>query len=746
MADIAKISRRVFLLSAGLAGAGVGGLYVTGKLTAVQNMVYGALSQSAKPLELFVRIGTDNRITLVSHRSEMGQGIKTGLPLVLADELEADWARVDVVQAPGHPDYGDQNTDSSQSVRLFYQSMREMGASVRLMLEQAAAQRWGVPVAECRARFHQVEHPSSGRRLSFGELAEAAAQLPVPARHQLQLKPKADFRYIGKSTPIVDLQPMVSGAAQYASDMVLPGMLFAVVEHAPVIGAVLEACDDQQARAVPGVVDVVVLPPLRFPVGIQPLHGVAVLAEHSWAALKARGLLKCRWSTGKYSQRSSEAQRQRLRERVATPGQLLRKNGDVQQAFQDAAQVHEATYTAPYLAHVPMEPPVAVADTGWNHCRIWASSQNPQNVRNEIAHYLNLPYHNVEVNVPLLGGGFGRKSMGDFCVQAAWLSARAGRPVKLFWSREDDVRNDYYHPISAQYFKAAIDRDNRVTGWLQRAAYPSNQSTFDSAVVQPSAGELSSGGFTSNLYAVASLQAEVHPAEEAVRIGWLRSVTSIHHAFAINGFADELAVIRQLDPVTNLRQLIGPARIVDPAYLQVDYPAQQQHPIDTGRLLGVLDRVVEASGFQSLDPGQGWGLAVHFSFMSYCAVATRLSVQDRQVQVEEVHVVLDCGQYVNEDRVRAQLEGAVVFGLSLALMGEITVENGAVKQSNFHDYPILRIKQTPRILTHLVESDAAPAGVGEPGVPPVAPSVTNAIFAATGERIRDLPLSRHFSV
>ena|SRR3990167_1666310 len=743
MAEIRKLTRRAFLGAVGMSGAAVGGLYLTGKLTALQNKVHSLLHSPVEPVHLFIRIGTDNRVTLVSHRVEMGQGIKTGLPLVLADELEADWSLVDVVQAPAHPDYGNQNTSSSNGILNFYPVMREMGAAARKMLERAAASRWGVDEGECRAVKHQILHELTGRSFSFGELAETAAALPVPAAAELAFKSPADFRYIGKAVAPVDSADIVAGKAIYTTDVVLPGMLFAVVENAPVPGAGLLHCDDSLARQVPGVVDIVILPQQDFPLETKPLHGVAVVARNTWAALQARKKLKCEWSSSPYSSRGSQPFRQAMEQQIRTPGEVIRTSGNVDAAFASASQVHEATYFVPYLAHAPMETPVAVADVGWNGCRLWASTQNPQSVRNGVAGLLDLPLENVEVNVPLLGGGFGRKSFGDFALQAALVSARVGRPVKLLWTREDDLRFDYFHAISVQHYRAALGADNRVAGWIQRASYPSIQSISSNSANKPGTGELM-GGFANTLFDVPNLQSEIHPADPAVRLGWLRSVTSIQHAFANNCFADELAHLRGRDPVENLLDLIGSDRILDPAYMHLQHPRAKEYPVDTARLKHVIRLVVQNSGYRAPGNGNGWGVAAHFGFFSYCAIATRVKVTGERLDLQEVHVAIDCGQCINTDRVRAQLEGAVIFGLSLALMGQIDVENGQVVQSNFHDYPILRIDQCPRILTHLVPSTLPPSGVGEAGVPPVAPSLVNAIFAASGRRVRELPLNRIF--
>lgn len=745
MSDIRKLSRRSFIATAGLAGAAVGGLMLAGKFTSVQNRLHTALKKSPEKLHLFIRIGTDNRVTLVSHRVEMGQGVRTGLPLILAEELDVDWSLVDVVQAPGDADYGNQYTAGSRSVLDSYRMLRELGAAARKMLEQAAAQRWNASATECQAIQHRVVHKPSARSFSYGELAELAATLPVPAVNELSFKPESEFRYIGKATRSVDCGAITRGAAVYASDIHLPNMLYAVVEHAPVIGARLISCDESEARRVPGVVDILVLPEQDFPMDFKPLHGVAVVANSTWAAIQARRKLKCQWSSSKYSVRGSAQLRSELLERINTPGEVARSQGDPARAFAEAARVHESTYALPYLVHAPMEPPVAVADVRWNSCRMWVSSQDPQRVRYDIATLLDLPLHNVEIKVPLLGGGFGRKAKGDFCSQAALISARVKCPVKLIWTREDDIRFGYYHAMSVIGLRAGLDGENRVSSWSMRAAYPSIQSLYDTAVNKPSAEDVKLG-FASCLFEFPHMSAEIHSADEAARIGWFRSVSSIQYGFANNCFADELAALRQSDPYENLLDLIGPSRVIDPAQLKIQYRHNAEHPIDTARLRHVLALVAEKSGYQRLSDGSGWGLAVHFSFPTYCAAATRVRIEENRLIVEEVHIALDCGLVVNADSVRAQLEGSVIFALSFALAGKIDIQEGQVLQSNFHDYPILRINQCPNIVTHLVTSARPPSGVGEPGVPVVAPSLVNAIFAATGQRFRTLPLNQFFSV
>lgn len=745
MSTVRKLTRRAFLISTGLAGMTAGGLLLSGKMPALQDRLHSLLQNPPEKLRLFIRIGTDNRVTLVCHRVEMGQGVRTALPMILADELEADWSLVDVIQAPGDSVYGNQYTAGSRSIATCYALMRELGATARLLLEQAAALIWRVPVSECNARSHQVVHAPSGRALAFGELAELASTLPIPEMGQVTLKAAHDFRYIGKATSPVDNPEIVTGQSRYASDMQLPGMLYAVVEHAPVIGAQLIRLDVDEARGIAGVTDIFVLPVQSFPMGFKPLHGVAVVATNTWAALKARQKLKCEWSTSPYSTRGSAALQSDLGERIKNSGEIVHQIGNAPEALTQSSQTIEATYFLPYLAHTPMEPPAAVADASWNSCRLWVSSQDPLNVRYEIAALLNLPLHKVEVNVPLLGGGFGRKAKGDFCAQAALISAQVGKPVKLFWSREDDIRFGYYHAMSVMHMTAGIDTKRQPTGLILRAAYPSIASLYTEGANKPRPGEVEYG-INCCLFSVPNQQAEVHSADEAARIGWFRSVTAIQYAFANNCFADELASLRGLSPLENLLSLIGPDRVIAPGELKMDVYIKDSQGIDTSRLKRVLQTVADASRDSTQEANTGWGYAVYYGFPTATAAATKVRVEDGTLNIEEVHIAIDCGRVVNPESVKAQLEGSVIFALSFTLEHRIDILHGQVAQRNFHDYPLLRINQCPKITTYLMASDLPPSGVGEPAVPVIAPSVVNALFAATGTRIRTLPLNQFFKV
>jgi isoquinoline 1-oxidoreductase beta subunit len=698
-------------------------------------------SQAWSP-SVYLGIEPDGTVIIVTHRSEMGTGIRSVLPTVLAEELEADWQRVRVVQALGDPKYGSQNTDGSESIRDFYEMMRQAGATARTLLERAAAQRWGVPTAECKATNHLVVH-SSGRKLGYGELVSEAAKLPVPKKEDLQFKSPAEYRYIGKELPIIDLDDLCSGRGVFGFDAALPGMLYASIARSPVYGGKLKSVDDTETRALRGVTQIVVLPPLAPPYGFQPLGGVAVIAESTWSALKGREKLKIEWEPGENGDYNSAAYKQALLKTVRKPQKVVRNIGDVDAEFAKGGKTHEAEYYVPHLAHASMEPPAAVVDFNQGKVVAYAATQDPQAVQDTVAKALGIDRKNVECHVTLLGGGFGRKSKPDYVAEAALLSKQVGRPVKVTWTREDDIHFDYYHSVAAMYLKAALDDKGRPTAWLQRSAFPSIGAMFGDTTNYGQGFEMGMG-WSNVPFDLPNHRAENGPAKPHVRIGWLRSVSNIFHAFGVQSFTDELAALANRDRVEFLLDLLGPPRNVD---LGTKGPVAEKFPLDTGRLRRVIELAAERSGWASKRATQGHalGLAAHWSFYSYVAAVVEVEVDKAgKLRIPKVDIAADVGQVINPDRVRAQFEGASVFGASLALMGEITANQGTIVQSNFDDYPVARMREAPvRTHVHLVPSTQPPAGVGEPGVPPIAPALCNAIFAATGKRIRDLPIRQH---
>ncbi|RYZ03047.1 MAG: xanthine dehydrogenase family protein molybdopterin-binding subunit [Myxococcales bacterium] len=701
---------------------------------------------------VFVHVGPDGAVTIVCHRSEMGQGIRSSLPVLIADELGAVMARVTIRQADGDKAYGDQNTDGSNSIRGIYEDMRLVGATARMMLVAAAAQRWNVPANQCVAKDHVVTHLPTRRSLGFGELAIAAGKLKVPDKKDVTLRPRAELVNVGKALPLLDAPAYVTGQAVFGADVRLPGMLTAVIERPPVVGGRVARFDATRALAIPGVRYVAEMPHPSPPYKFQPWGGVAVVADHTWAAMRGRAALEVVWDHGPNATYDSERYRGELAASVAKPGKVVRRVGDTERALQAAARVVEAEYHVPHLPHLSMEPPVALARFEGDKCEVWAPTQNPQAARTEVARALGISEENVQVHVTFLGGGFGRKSKADFCSEAALLSRAVRAPVRVQFTRADDVQHDYVNTVSTNRLTAGLDSAGRVTAWRHRTAFPSIGSLFGSSA-GPAPDDLQQG-VLDLAFAVPHFSAEVCDAKSHTRIGWLRSVYNIFQSFSIGSFVDELAQARRADPRDVWLELIGPPRKMSLADLGVaelkNYGQPlDRHPVDAGRLRNVLERVTHLARWQERKrDGRALGLAAHRSFLSYAAAVVSVAKgPGGKLAVDEVWLSFDAGTVVNLDRVRSQMEGAIVFGMSLALFGGITMKNGAVEQSNFRGGGrIVRMGEAPkRIHIDIVESDAAPGGVGEPGVPPVAPAIANAVFALTGARVRELPLSKAFT-
>ena len=697
---------------------------------------------------MWLGIEPDGSVVIVAHRSEMGSGSRTGLPIVLADELEADWKRVRIAQAIGDAKYGSQTTDGSHSIREFFEVMRQAGATARAMLVRAAAQKWNVPAGECEAKLHTVVHKPSGKTLGYGELAAAAARLPVPPKDSIKLKPRSAWRYIGKEISLYDLEDICTGKAGYGMDTRVEGMLYATVARPPVLGGTVKSFDNKEALKVAGVRMTATIDPFKPPHKFQPLGGVAVIADSTWAALQGREKLRVEWNSSPNAAYNSADFRKDLESTASKPGKVFRDNGNVDAEFAKGGKTIDAAYYTPHLAHVPMEPPVAAANFRNGKVEAWTCTQDPQEVQNTVAKILGIKKEDVTCHVTLLGGGFGRKSKPDYVAEAALLSKKAAKPVKVVWSREDDIKFDYYHTVAAMYMKAALGRDGMPTAWLQRSVFPPIGSTFAVDATYGGAGEMSIG-WSDVPFAIPNLRAENGPARAHVRIGWLRSVANIYHAFAVQSFAGELAHAAGRDQLDYLLALLGPDRVVDRKSLPADYnqfAPYEDYPVDTRRLRRVTKMAAEKAGWgkRRLRPGEGMGVAVHRSFLTYVASVVRVSVDGAgRLRIKQIDSAVDAGTIVNRDTVLNQFEGAAVFGASLALHGEITATNGVIDQTNFGDYPVCRMDDAPEeVKVHIVESTAPPAGVGEPGVPPIAPAICNAIFAATGKRVRELPISK----
>jgi isoquinoline 1-oxidoreductase subunit beta len=741
------ISRRHFLGGVAASGAlGLAASLESGRIFAFDGPADTAADAGPLAPNAFVSIDETGLVSVTVHRSEMGQGSRVTLAVALADELGADWARVRILQAPGDKKYGKQDTDGSHSIRDFLQSMREMGATARQMLEAAAASEWEVPMSEVETRVHEIAHLPSGKTLAFGALVAKARAIPVPAPADLTLRPIGSLPHLGKKLPMDDRPAVTTGTAIYGIDATLPGMKFAVIARPPVYGGKVLHVDSREAEKVPGVERVIALQGTPPPSGFRPLGGIAVVASNTWAAIQGREKLSISWDDGPNATYDSKAYRADLERSTMSPGRVVRSEGDAEGALASAARRVSASYYVPHLAHAPMEPPAALARFADGACEAWGCTQDPQSARNEIAAALGISADRVAVHATLLGGGFGRKSKPDFLVEAALLSREAGAPVKVTWTREDEIRHGFYHTVAAVRIEAGLDASGKATAWRHRSAFPAIGSTFAPNNPGPSDQEMALGA--SDLpFAIPNVRVEACDAPAHVRIGWFRSVCNIPNAFAVCSFVDELAAAAGRDPKEYLLELIGPPRRIDLSKVGVkdwNYgEAPSRFPLDTGRMRHVVELVAERAGWgRTLPKGEGLGIAVHRSFLSVVATVVHARVAgDGALSIPAVWTAVDCGFPANPDRIRSQMEGAAVMGVSLALYGSLTFEKGRAVQSNFNDFPVALMGMAPRTIdVQIVPSEDLPAGVGEPGLPPFAPALANAIYAATGKRLRTLPI------
>ncbi len=724
MGTIKNISRRGFVKVVGLASGGLvlacnTSIFSDKEKEEIKNLV------DFNP-NLFVQLNSDGSLILIASRSEMGNGVRTSLTSVIADEMDADWEKVIVKQATGDAKYGDQNTDGSRSIRYLYETMRQMGAMAKAMLITAAAQTWNVPESECTAENHFILH-SSGKKIAFGDLVETAKTLEIPT--DIKLKNPKDFKYIGKHLRSVDAEEYANGSAMFGLDKRIPNMKFVAIQRCPVTFGTVKSFDKTEALKIAGVENVIEIPRIEKPFGA--LGGIAVIATNTWAAFKGRDALKIEWNYGDNEIYDSEKYMNQITTNVHKQGKVGKDTGNVNKAFKNANKIVESTYQLPHLAHAPMEVPNAVAWVQGDACEVWAPTQDPQSARKEVIDYLKTTEDKVTINVTLLGGGFGRKSKPDYVVEAVMVSKAINAPVQVVWSREDDIKHGYYHTVSSQYLKASLDKNGNVTGWLHRFALPSIVSTFQPGVDYAAGFEISSAA---NIpFDIKNIKIEVGQAPAHVRIGWLRSVINIPHGFSENVFADELAFAAGKDPLEFRLNLIGNDRIEE---------TTDEYKYDTARLKNVLKIAAKnAEWGKQLPKGHAYGLAVHYSFYTYVASVVEVSVINNKVKVHNVFTAIDCGTVVNRNTVEAQMQGSAVFGMSLAFYGKITAKDGAIEQSNYNDYQMTRIHQAPKVHVEIVESSERPTGVGEPGVPVIAPAIINAIFKATGKRYYNLPLS-----
>ena len=750
MIHIENVSRRGFLKGVlGTSAFVLGARFIPGTLrNALGASGTDPMSAAALQPNVYLAIAADNTIYIVAARAEMGSGNRTGLPMIVADELDADWNRVTVIQGTGNEKYGDQDTDGSHSVKSFFETLRESGASARSMLVSAAAQTWKVPESECSTESSCVIHKPSGKKLSYGELASTAAKLPVPKKEDLKLKDRSAWKFIGKPTPGYDLKNMSTGKAVYGQDVRMDGMLYASVVHPPVYGSTVKNVDDAATLKIGGVKQTITIDPWKPPVGMQALGGVAVVADNTWAAFQGKKKLKVEWTASENSVWNSDLFRKELEDTAKKPCKVVREVGDVDSAFAKGGKVIEAEYYAPMLAHASMEPPAALAHFDGGKVVVWAPTQNPQGAQEAVAAAVGIKKEDVTVNVTLLGGAFGRKSFPDFIVEASVISKKTGKPVKVVWSREDDIRFDSFHSVAAMYFKTALGANGMPTAWLQRSVFPPIASTFDASAQYADAGEIGLG-FSDVPFAIPNQRAENGPAKAHTRIGWLRSVANIYHAFGIHSFVGEFAHAARKDR-TRIRSRAPrprPDHSEERTSEGLHELRQRFNAVSArhARYKRVVQMAAEKSGWgkKKLGNGFGMGIAVHRSFLTYVATVVQVEVKDGQVVIHQVDTALDAGTIVNPTTVRQQFEGAAVMGTSIAFYGEISATNGVVDQTNYDSFQVARINVAPKVTNvHIVPSDAPPAGIGEPGLPPFAPALYNAIFAATGKRYREMPLSK----
>ncbi len=729
MNPIQKVTRRSFIRSMGLAS---GGLIIACNIPSSDDKnAKRPFNGSTFEPNLFVQLKDNGDLILIASRSEMGQGVRTSMTSIIADEMNADWKFVSIEQAIGHPKYDNQNTDGSRSVRTLFETMRTMGATAKAMLIGAAAVKWQVEESVLKTENHYVINTATNEKLFYGDLVKEAAEIAVPENPPL--KNPEDFKYIGKGLKSVDGAGFASGKPKYGMDIKIPDMKYAAIARCPVTFGTAKSFDKTKALAIAGVIDVIEVARIKKPFG--PLGGIAVIATNTWAAMKGKDVLEIEWDYGDNKSYSSESYDKMILANVHKKGKEIRNDGNVNKAFKNAEHVIESTFQLPHLVHAPMEVPNA---TAWvkedGTCEIWAPSQAPQTARDNVAEFLETEKDTVTINVTFLGGGFGRKSKPDYIVEAAAVSKAINGPVQVVWTREDDIQHSYYHTVSAQYMKASLDKDGNVTGWLHRVAYPSIASTF-----APDSGYAAGFEFGQGLinipYQIDNVRCENGKAPAHLRIGWFRSVINIIQSFSVNIFVDELAAKAGKDPLQFRLDLIGNDRIEE---------SKSGYHFDSAKLKNVLKTAAKNANYgKDLPEGHGMGIAMHYSFFSYIASIIEVSMINGKLKVHNIHSVIDCGTAVNTDTIKSQMQGAAVFGMSLAYYGKITTKDGAVEQSNYHDYQMLRMNHAPEVHVEIIKNNDKPTGVGEPGVPPIAPAIINAIYNATGKRYYSLPLMDH---
>jgi isoquinoline 1-oxidoreductase subunit beta len=701
------VTRREFIRTAAAIG---GGLALTLDLKAQEGGPLPRMRpRPPKPPSAFVQIGKDNWITIVTPAVEMGQGGHTSLPMIIVDELGGDWERMRVQDAAAAPVYdnplmGQQATVGSFSVRGWYAELRRIGAAAREMLVQAAAKEWDVPASECAVSRSTIIHRPTRRVRTFGSVAARAAELPVP--QYPTLKPNGDFTIVGTSPLRVDIPAKVDGSAHYGIDIRLPDMLYAAVKACPTFGGKIRSFDDSTAKKTPG-----------YHATVALSDTIMIVARSYWQAQKALDTVTVEYDLGRLGTLDSAEVSRRLRAGVTERGEAVRHDGNAERALAGATTVLEAVYEVPYLAHACMEPMNCTVRGDSAGCEVWCGTQMPQAAQAAAAAVFDLPASRVTVHTQYLGGGFGRRGQADYVAQAAAAAKAVGRPVKLVWTREEDIQHDWYRPAAAIRFRGGIDSTGRLVA-LDCNVATSSAPDFGG----PARAAFYTGGVSDTTYAIPNLRVTGVNKDIGIRFGFWRSVNDSHNPFMLEGFIDEVAHHLKQDPYRFRRSML-------------------QHP-DGRRQLAVLDLIAEKAGWDHPAPGHFFGISAFAAFGSFIGTVAEVSVKDNFVTLHRVVSAIDCGVAIHPDNIVAQLEGGMVYGLTAALWGEITLEHGAVRQGNFNDYPVLKLANMPRIDCYIVPSTERPGGVGEPGTAPIAPALANAIYAATGTRVRSLPLSK----
>jgi isoquinoline 1-oxidoreductase beta subunit len=732
MAIAPVVNRRDFLKTATTGGVAlIIGFHISP--TAFADQAQDQEKKIPNPLDAWVRVTADNNVTLILGKSEMGQGIMTALPMILAEELCLDWKRVKIEQAPTNPKIYDHGTGGSGSIAGSWLPLRRAGAAAREMFVSAAAARWNVSRDTCKAQNGGILHGARKNFLTYGELVSEAAKLPVPDFNTVPLKNSNDFTIVGRDTRRFEGRDKSTGAAIFGLDSRVPGMLFAVIARCPVFGGKVKTFDASKAKAVPGVREVFAIDPVAQ--GAFTAGGVAVLADNSWAAIEGRKALQITWDEGPAASESSASLRQQFLDNAAKPGKVVRNDGDADAAISSAAKKVDASYEFPFAPHATMEPMNCTVHIRPDGAEAWVPTQAPQWAQQVIAGVAKLPPEKVIVHTTLMGGGFGRRYQADFVMEAAQVAKVSGKPVMVFWTREDDMQHGFYRPASYHHFSGALDAKGNLAAWKHFQTSTSIEAMWSpKGEENAEKSEFATAAFIP--YQTANYRVEYTLAKSSVPRAWWRSVEHSSSGFVVESFIDELAVAAGADPLEYRLRLIGEDRKI-PDFTN----PKENKPLDTARLKGVLRLAAEKAGWgKPLPKGIFRGLAGYYSFESYTAAVVEVSVKDGAVKVRRIVYAVDCGRPINPDGVRAQVESAAIYGLSAALHDAITISGGRVEQSNFHDYQMPRINETPKTEVHVVMSQEEPTGIGEPGLPVVAPAMCNAIFAATGKRIRRLPV------